>query len=113
MRWQFLLAWLVLTWCAWVVAAAAERAASDAANRVPAAKRGGVSIFPAIPLFPLGFLGLAKVVDDRLAPWGSLVVATIHVPLFVAFLVSTAVSWRRLTAERRQANETPPDSLGK
>ena len=113
MRWQFLLAWLFLTWCAWLVAAAAERAASDAANRVPKAKRGGVSIAPAIPLFPLVFFGLAWVVDDRFAPWGSLVVAALHVPLFVAFVAFAVLSWRRLVAEDRQSNEPPPADSGK
>lgn len=85
-----LAAWLVAAWCLW--------AAADARRGVPEGERGGVSIFPALPLFPALFWGLAWLVDRVAAPWGTRTVAGLHAA-FAAALVASIV--RNLRAVRR------------
>ena len=90
MPWWILLILVILTWCLWAVAAAAERAASEVARRVPESQRGGVSIVPAIPLFPLGAFGVAMAVDAFFAPWGTRFVGGLHGTLAMLFVLSIA-----------------------
>lgn len=70
-----LLAWLTLVWFAAIVATASgEAVVAKAGGFEP----GGVSVFPGIPVFPLSFWALAVVADFAWAPWGSVVVASVH-----------------------------------
>ena len=96
MPWWLLLLLVVLTWCLWALAAAAERAADEAAERVPQDRRGGVSICPAIPVLPLVFFGAAMAADAFFPPWGTRAVATLHGLLTVLFLASIARDFFRL-----------------
>ena len=96
MAWWTLLFLVVVTWYLWAVAAAAERAASDAAKGVPESGRGGVSVFPAIPFFPPAFFGLAMAADAFVAPWGTRVVGGLHALLAMLFLVSLVRDCLRL-----------------
>jgi len=68
-------------WFLWAWAAIAEKRAGEIRRGIPAEKRGGVSIMPIIPLFPLVFWGAACLVDVWFAPWGSLVIAGLHLVL--------------------------------
>ena len=89
-----LLVWFA--WCMWVPAAVADRAARDAANGVAQDKRGGVSVFPVLPLFPLLAWGVAVAVDRYLWPWGTLLVGAAHVVLAVTCIFSAVRNYRRL-----------------
>ena len=106
MPWPLLLAFLFLTWCMNLVAAAAAKCADEAARGVPKDKRGGVSILPVIPLFPLVFFCLAKLVDGRYGPWGTRVVGGLHAVLLVVFLGSIVWEWRKL---RSAESDRPAD----
>ena len=66
-------------WLLWAVASAAaliRQAAKDGHER-------SVSLFPVIPVIPLLVWGLAYVVDWLAAPWGTLVIGSLHVILVV------------------------------
>lgn len=98
--------WLLLVlifavWCVWAVAAAARRHIADARRGVPAGERGGVSVFPVIPLFPLILWGLALKIDDSSSPWGTVTIGSAHA-LFAAFLVVSIVRdlWRLRSLNR-------------
>jgi hypothetical protein len=101
MPWWILLVLVILTWCLWAVAAAAERAASEAAEGVPESKRGGVSIAPVIPLFPLAAFGVAVAADAFFAPWGTRVVGGLHGLLATLFVLSIVRDWVRLRRSER------------
>jgi hypothetical protein len=101
MPWWLLLLVVSLTWCLWVVAAVEGRAAADAAKRTPSDKRGGVSILPVIPLFPLVLFGVAKVVDIIADPWGTRVIVILHLLLALALLTSVARDVGRLRSHTR------------
>ena len=96
MPWWMLLILVILTWCLWAVAAAAERAASEAAKGVPESQPGGVSILPAIPLFPLAAFGVAMGADALFAPWGTRVVGGLHGLLAMLFVLSIVRDFVRL-----------------
>jgi hypothetical protein len=93
----WLLILLFLVWVLWGAAAAAERAVDDARRGIPADQRGRVSIAPAIPFFPLGFWGLALLVDRVAEPWGTAVVGGFHAVLGVVFAISIVRDSRRLS----------------
>ncbi len=65
-------------WVAWVMAGVAGIALEDARLGVPEAERRGVSILPAIPLFPLVVWGVALLIDLAADPWGTRVVGGVH-----------------------------------
>jgi hypothetical protein len=46
-----------------------------------------------IPIFPLGFWGVALLVDCVADPWGKLVVGWFHVALGVAFAAFIGRDW--------------------
>jgi hypothetical protein len=77
-----------LVWCLWAMAAAAQRGAADARRGIPAEQWGGVSIFPAIPVFPLAFWGIAWLIDHAASPWGTILVGGPHVVFAVCLAVS-------------------------
>jgi hypothetical protein len=96
MPWWLLLVEVFVAWLLWGIAAAAGRAVADARRGIPEGQRGGVSIAPVIPVFPLGFWGLALLVDSVAGSWGTLVVGWFHAVLSVVFAGSIARDWWRL-----------------
>lgn len=90
-----MLALFFLTWYLWAVAAAAQRLADYEARQVPPERRGGVSVFPALPLFPLMAWGAALLIDRIVPPWGSRVMVAIHLVLVALFLVTTLRDLKR------------------
>jgi hypothetical protein len=88
MSWWLLLLMVFVVWLLWGVAAAAARAVSDARGGIPEGQRGGVSIAPVIPIFPLGFWGAALLADWIAGPWGTVVIGWFHALLGVVFTVS-------------------------
>ena len=81
---------LLAVWFLWVYACAVGRAADGARRGIPEGKRGGTSIFPFIPVFPLAFWGIAWVIDRIASPWGTVGVGAAHV-VFAGVLVVTIV----------------------
>ena len=75
---------LFAVWVLWVFAAVAEVRARELRCGTPKEQRGGVSILPVIPLFPLFFWGVAWLADRLFAPWGSVAVAVLHLVLAAA-----------------------------
>jgi hypothetical protein len=90
---------LLVVWLLWVLACAAGVAAEDVRRGTLLEHRRGVSILPAFPLFPLLFWGVALVGDVWVAPWGTLVVGTLHVGFAIVLLVSLFRDWRYCSRE--------------
>ncbi len=86
----FLPVFLFLVWFLWVIACAGETAVSNARRGMPKGRRGGASILPGIPVFPLAFWGVAWIIDSVVSPWGSIIVGGAHV-VFVIFLIVSIV----------------------
>ena len=82
-----LLVLLLVVWYLGGLGSAAEADLENAQKGVPDHKRGGVSILPIFPLFPLAFWGLALLIDRFTGSWGTLVVGGIHVVLGVVWTV--------------------------
>lgn len=76
--WQLPLLVFVV-WLLWHVACISGVQIANARKGVPVGRRGGSSMFPGIPLFPLFFWGLACFVDSVVAPWGTWVIGGLHV----------------------------------
>ena len=55
-----------------------EVAVSEARRGIPEGERRGVSILPGFPVFPLMFWGAALLVDWLANPWGTIVIAGLH-----------------------------------
>ncbi|NUO75269.1 MAG: hypothetical protein HOQ32_04570 [Lysobacter sp.] len=91
---------LFAVWCLWAFTAIAERRARDLRLGVPEERRGGVSVLPVIPLFPLFFWGMAWLIDRWFSPWGSLTIGAIHVVLAAMMAYSLARDWRYLRRRR-------------
>lgn len=72
---------LFAVWCLWVFAASGEFRVKELRRGIPKDQRGGVSILPGIPLFPLCFWGVARLADIWVAPWGTVVIGALHVIL--------------------------------
>ena len=85
-----------LVWCLWAVAAATQRAAEDARRGIPVGHRGGVSVLPVIPLFPLAFWACAWLIDRAAGPWGTVFVGASHLAFAVGLTVSILRDSRRL-----------------
>lgn len=85
-----------VTWVAWAVACAAERAVEDLRRSIPAAERGGVSIVPVLPLFPLVLWLVAKAIDKFVDPWGTYIVGGGHLIFLVLLCYSVARDVRRM-----------------
>ena len=78
-------------WLLWAVTSASaliRQAAEEGHER-------SVSLFPVIPVFPLLVWGLAYAVDWFAAPWGTLVIGSMHV------VFAVVVDW---SIVRRPAN---------
>ena len=97
MTW-LLLGFLLLTWFVWVIACAAESSLRKARQGIPEEERGGVSILPGFPLFPLVAWGMALVADRWVGPWGSYGMAGLHLVLGINW----ALSIYRNSAELRK-----------
>lgn len=72
---------LLGVWCLWAFAATAELRAKELRLSIPKDQRGGVSILPVIPLFPLLFWGVAWLMDAWASPWGTVAIGTLHIIL--------------------------------
>ena len=92
---------IFLVWAVWVVACASDRAVEDARSGIPEEQRGGVSILPGFPVFPLMFWGVAAAIDYFATPWGTLSVAALHAVLAVTFIASIVRNQKRLRALER------------
>ena len=75
---------LFAVWSLWAFAAIAELRAKEIRRGTPKEQRGGVSILPVIPFFPLCFWGVARLTDIWLSPWGTVVVGVLHLVLAAA-----------------------------
>jgi hypothetical protein len=85
--WLFLLC-LFLIWFLWVIAVASEYAVEAARKGIPKGQRPGVSIFPIIPIFPLGFWGIALLIDSFGELWGTRIIGLFHAILAFLFIVT-------------------------
>lgn len=85
---------LFAIWILWAVAAAAQKSVAEAAQGIPEKERRGVSILPVIPIFPLAFWGIARLIDRVYSPAGTWTVGTFHA-LFTVVLVMSIVRDRR------------------
>ena len=92
----FLPVFLFLVWFVWVIACAGETAVGNARRGIPEGRRGGASIFPGIPVFPLVFWGVAWIIDSVVSPWGSSIVGGAHVVFVVLLIVSIVRASRHL-----------------
>ena len=88
MTWPVALIASAFAWLAWIPAAALERAARG--------ENGGVSIFPAIPCFPLAAWGAAYWADRVGIQGIGIAVAIGHLVLLVMLLASIVKSRRRI-----------------
>ena len=87
---------LFVVWCVWVIACAGETAVSNARRGIPEGMRGGASVLPGIPVFPLAFWGVAWIIDSIVSPWGSIIVGGAHVVFVVLLIVSIVRASRHL-----------------
>jgi hypothetical protein len=74
----------------------AQVAVSEARKGIPEGERRQVSILPGIPIFPIVFWGLALLIDQFVDPWGTNVIAGIHLVLSLIWLVSVIRDTRTL-----------------
>ena len=104
---------VTVVWVLWLPVALLERAA----KRDP----GGVSIFPALPVFPLAFWGIAELLDRLHPSLGLAVIGGLHGILLVVLIASALRSWWTLRRARPRSprrrgplREAPPpdDSVG-
>lgn len=77
---------LFAVWSLWALAAIAELRAKELREGVAKELRGGVSVVPVLPLFPLGFWGAAALVDVWAGPWGTVVIGALHLLLALAMV---------------------------
>lgn len=98
-----LLAAVFAVWCLWALATAARRTVADA-RRMPEGQRGGVSIFPVIPMFPLMLWGCAWLLDRVVSPWGTWFIGSAHAVFAVAMGVSVVRDWRCLRSLDKRAD---------
>ena len=68
----------------------------EAYGGIPEGQRGGVSILPGIPVFPLAFWGIAWMIDRAARPWGTIVIGVAHVVFAMWLIISIARDWRFL-----------------
>lgn len=87
---------ILVVWCLWAVVAVAEREAEDARRGIPEGQRGGVSLLPVIPVFPIGLWCIAWLIDRVVSPWGTWIVGSAHGVLAVCLTVSLVRALRCL-----------------
>jgi hypothetical protein len=91
MFWWQLLIEVFVVWILWALAALVGHELFAARRGIPRGQRGGMSIAPIIPLFPLLFWGGALLADTLVSPWGTVFVGWIHVSLAIVFISS--ITW--------------------
>ena len=99
--WTLLLL-VTITWLLWAVGALYGHYIAKCEGRVR--PDSGVSLAPILPIFPLVFFGLAKLVDMFVAPWGSWIIGSLHALLVVAFLA--AILWQLLRPKQKPPGGT-------
>ena len=92
-------------WCLWAIAALTQKEVVDRRQSSPEGHRGGVSILPVIPLFPLAAWAIALLLDLFVAPWGTWIIGVAHAALAVLFIVSIARNWWRLRSLNRVSGQ--------
>lgn len=113
MPWWGLLILVFSVWLLWGIAAAAGRAVEAARRDIPEGQRGGISIAPIVPLFPLALWAAALLADLAVGPWGTIAVGWFHAALGVLFLGSIARDWWRLrTLAKPPEQTTIPNPAG-
>lgn len=95
MTWPFALIASAIAWLAWLPAAGLERAARG--------DHGGVSVFPAVPCFPLATWGAAYWADQAGIKSIGIAVVVGHVMLLIVLLASIVKSRRRIRERKEQA----------
>jgi hypothetical protein len=95
MPWWILPSSICLAWALWVVACATQVELENARHPLPDGGRRGFSPAPVIPVFPLVFWGLARLIDLFAAPWGSIVIASLHGMFAVVYGYSIVRCWMR------------------
>ena len=93
--------WVLFVWVLAMVAATLETRQRDLRDPLPHGHQRHMSWAPAIPLYPLAFWGLAKVIDTWAYPWGTRAIASIHLLLGIVFAGGVALEWFRLQRLRR------------
>lgn len=102
MSWWLLLVMLFVVWLLWGVAAVFARGVQDRRRGIPESQYGSVSLAPTIPFFPLGFWGIALLVDRVADPWGTVVVGWFHAVLAAMFIISISRDlWRLQLLDKR------------
>jgi hypothetical protein len=113
MAWWGLLIEVFAVWLLWAIAAATGHEVSAARRGILEGQRGGVSLAPILPVFPLAFWGAALLADLAVGPWGTVVVGGFHAALGVVFVGSVARDWWRLRRLTRPAEPVAaPDRRG-
>ncbi len=104
-----LFAWLLFVWLLPLVGEMNQKAIEDMRAPLPKGQRRGVELFPIMPFFPLVFLGIAKLVDLAAAPWGTVIIASLHAILAVwAVIVIIRDEW--ILRKSGFYTHKPPDS---
>ena len=85
MPWWILPSSISLAWLLWILAGASQVGLEDARNPLSDGGRRSFSPAPVIPIFPLAFWGLAKLIDWVAAPWGSTIITGLHAILAAMF----------------------------
>lgn len=92
-----LLIFLFFAWSVWIIACCAEKAVDEKRRGIPREQRGGVSIAPGIPIFPLLFWLAALELNRRghghLGTW---VIGIFHAVLLLHWIFAIALCWFRL-----------------
>ena len=99
MTWWMLLILVSVTWLLWIVGAMVSLRIEVQAGKQTA--DAAVRVFPLIPTAPLLAFGIALALDKVIAPWGSRIIAALHV-LFAAFAVLFIIGIRRRGRAARQ-----------
>lgn len=89
-----LVAIVAVAWLLWMVAGLLALEADKLRRKRPA--DAAFSVLPVIPLFPLLFLGLSYLLDKFVPPWGTRIVAGLHLILIAVFIVGIIYEWRRI-----------------
>ena len=77
----FLLIFVFVTWCLWVIACAAQQAVEDTRRGIPIR---GVSVLPVVPIAPLSLWLLSFLFK----PWGFRIIAAIHLLFLILLVIS-------------------------
>jgi hypothetical protein len=111
--WWLLMLEVFAVWVLWGIAAAAGHSVAQARRGIPNGQRGGISLAPIIPVFPLGFWGAALLADVVVGPWGTAVVGWFHAALGALFAGSIARDvWRLRGLDKHAEPGAAPDRRG-